>query len=99
MGNIEREACLRCFRSEADWSADPDCPGLKDGMCEEPMGPVEYVPASQLRGAVSLTDAELIEVEWSLRQRLDAWDDPDDRKARAATERAHRKILARIGGQ
>jgi hypothetical protein len=48
------------------------------------------------RTSVRLTRAELVEVEWSLRQRLDAWDD-DDEDARVATKVAHEKVVAALG--
>lgn len=44
---------------------------------------------------IVFTEEQLIEVEWSLRLRLDSWDD-DDPGARRATEGAYRKVLAAL---
>lgn len=41
---------------------------------------------------VSFTLAELVEVEFSLRLRLEHWDS-DDEEAQEATDRAHGKVL------
>jgi len=45
---------------------------------------------------IGFTRAELDEMEWALRLRLDHWDD-DDQAAHDATESAHRKVLAALG--